>query len=68
MKMTDHQKETVLKAQNEALTEKQMDFTHIVFRVKAILVEVVVHSALTGAWNVKNGIFIIVQKRQFLVK
>lgn len=30
MKMTDHQKETVLKAQNEALTEKQMDFTQYV--------------------------------------
>ena len=30
MKMTDHQRATVLKAQNEALTEKQMDFTQYV--------------------------------------
>ena len=30
MKMTGHQRETVLKAQNEALTEKQMDFTQYV--------------------------------------
>lgn len=30
MKMTDHQRVTVLKAQNEALTEKQMDFTQYV--------------------------------------
>ena len=49
--MTDHQRATVLKAQNEALTEKQMDFTQYVPYHMQVVNSVAIDTDISAKWK-----------------